>query len=85
VSGAAHRPHCPGFPCRDKTGKALAFEHKAGNTINVLVDPNDPNCSYFPSGFGWIQPLLYGAFFSFLALFLLTGAVVGILKLNWHL
>jgi hypothetical protein len=27
---------------------------------------------------------LFGVFFSLLALFLLTGAVVGILNLNWH-
>lgn len=71
------------FLVGDKAGRALAFEHQAGDSINVLVDPNDPDCSYFPSGFGWIQPLLYGAFFSILALFFLTCAVVGILSLNW--
>ena len=60
----------------DKAGKALAFAHKPGDAITVLVDPNDPDCSYFPSGFGWIQPLLYGAFFSLIALFLLAGVVV---------
>jgi hypothetical protein len=42
----------------------------------VLVDPNDPDCSYFPSGFGWIQPLVYGIFFSLVALCLLAGVVV---------
>ena len=60
------------FTFGDKIGKALAFEHKSGEAITVLVDPNDPDCSYFPSGFGWIQPLLYGAVFSLLALCLLT-------------
>lgn len=72
------------FIVGDGTGKALAFEHKAGDTITVLVDPNNPDCSYFSSGFGWLQPFFYGAFFSLLALFLLIGAVVGIFNLNWH-
>lgn len=64
------------FTFGDKIGKALAFAHKPGDAITVLVDPNDPDCSYFPSGFGWIQPLLYGAFFSLIALCLLAGVVV---------
>jgi hypothetical protein len=63
------------FLVGDKAGKALAFAHKPGDAIIVLVDPNDPDCSYFPSGFGWIQPLLYGLFFSLLALFLLAGVL----------
>jgi hypothetical protein len=71
----------------DKTGKALAFGHKPGDAITVLVDPNDPDCSYFPSGFGWIQPLIFGAFFSLLALCLLAGVVmeVFILIMNQRL
>jgi hypothetical protein len=64
------------FTIGDKVGKALAFAHKPGETITVLVAPNDPDCSYFPSGFGWIQPLLYGVFFSLVALALLAGVVV---------
>jgi hypothetical protein len=64
------------FLVGDKVGKALAFGHEPGNTITVLVDPNDADCSYFPSGFGWIQPLLYGAFFSLVALCLLGGVVL---------
>jgi hypothetical protein len=68
----------------NRIGEALAFAHKPGDTITVRVDPNDPDCSYIPSGFGWVQPLLYGVFFFLLALFLLTGAVLGILNLNWH-
>jgi len=63
------------FTFGGKTGKALAFGHKPGDAITVLVDPNDPDCSYFPSGFGWIQPLVYGMFFSLVALFLLAGVV----------
>jgi len=64
------------FVIGDRVGKALAFGHKPGETITVLVDPNDPYYSYFPSGFGWIQPLLYGVFFSLVALCLLAGVVV---------
>lgn len=60
------------FVLGDKIGKALAFGHKPGDVITVLVDSNDPDCSYFPSGFGWIQPLLYGVFFSLIALCLLA-------------
>lgn len=60
------------FTFGDKIGKALASTHKPGDNITVLVDPNDPDCSYFPSGFGWIQPLLYGAFFSVICSFSLV-------------
>jgi hypothetical protein len=63
------------FMFGDKIGKALAFGHEPGDAITVLVAPNDPDCSYFPSGFGWIQPLLFGAFFSLFALCLLAGVV----------
>jgi len=62
------------FTIGNHVGKALAFGHKSGDTITVLVDPNDPDCSYFPSGFGWIQPLLYGVFFSILGMFFLACA-----------
>jgi hypothetical protein len=64
------------FVVGDRAGKALAFGHEPGDTITVLVDQNDPDCSYFPSGFGWIQPFLYGVFFSLIALCLVTGVVV---------
>lgn len=64
------------FMIGDKVGKALAFAHKPGDTITIRVDSNVPDRSYFPSGFGWIEPLVWGASFSILALFLLTGAVV---------
>jgi len=60
------------FTFGDKIGKALAFGHKPGDPLTVLVDPNDSDCSYFPSGFGWIQPLLYAVFFSLLGLCLLA-------------
>jgi hypothetical protein len=60
----------------DRFGKALAFAHRPGDAITIRVDSNVPDCSYFPSGFGWIEPLFWGVLFSILALFLLTGAVV---------
>jgi hypothetical protein len=63
------------FTFGDKAGKALAFGHRPGDAVTVLVDPNDPDCSYFPSGFGWIQPLVYATFFSVVALCLLAGVV----------
>ena len=63
------------FTFGDKIGKALAFGHKPGEHITVLVDPNDPDCSYFSSGFGWMQPFLYGVFFSLLGLCLLALVV----------
>jgi hypothetical protein len=66
------------FTFGDKIGKGLAFGHKPGDPITVLVDPNDPNCSYFPSGFGWIQPLLYGVFFCLLGLGLLALVVANV-------
>ena len=47
--------------------------------MTVLVDPNDPDCSYFPSGFGWIQPLVYGIVFSLIALCLLALAVAEVI------
>jgi hypothetical protein len=67
------------FTFGDKTGKGLAFGHKQGDAITVLVDPNDPDCSYFPSGFGWIQPLVYGIVFSLIALCLLALAVAEVI------
>jgi hypothetical protein len=69
------------FTIGDKTGRALAFAREPGQTITVLVDPNDPDCSYFPSGFGWIQPLLYGVLFFLLGLQLLAGLIVGVVSL----
>ena len=71
------------FVVGDKIGKVLAFGHKPGDTITVLVDPNDPDCSYFPSGFGWIQPLLYGVFFSLVALFLFAEVFIFIMNHRW--
>lgn len=69
------------FMIGGRVGKALAFAHKPGDTITIRVDSNAPNCSYFPSGFGWIEPLIWGVFFSIIALFLLTGAVVEVFVL----
>ena len=69
------------FMIGDRVGRALAFAHKPGDTITIRVDSNVPYRSYFPSGFGWIEPLFWGVFFSILALFLLTGAVVGVFDL----
>ncbi len=45
------------FMIGDRVGKALAFAHRPGDTITIRVDSNVPDCSYFPSGFGWIEPL----------------------------
>ena len=69
------------FMIGDRVGKPLAFAHKPGDTITIRVDPDAPDFSYFPSGFGWTEPLLWGVFFSIIALFLLTGAVVEVFVL----
>jgi hypothetical protein len=40
--------------------KALAYDHSKGDQITVFVDPADPGRSYFPSGFGALEPVLTG-------------------------
>lgn len=44
-----------------RAADALSFGHKRGEIISVRVDPESPTRSYSPSGFGWIEPLLYGS------------------------
>jgi hypothetical protein len=39
----------------------LAFGHKHGEAISVHLDPKDPSRSFYPSGFGWIEPLIVGS------------------------
>jgi|SRR5580700_1582450 hypothetical protein len=46
-------------------------EHRYGQIIAVLVDPNHPERSYYPSGFGWVEPLIMGIFASLVWLLLL--------------
>lgn len=43
-------------------GDSLAFGHKQGQSISVRLKSEYPECSYYPSGFGWIEPLLVGLF-----------------------
>jgi len=58
-----------------RAGNALVFEHHPGETISVRVDPAYPNISYFPSGFGWIEPLFEGAMGIFTWLIVLDIAI----------
>jgi Protein of unknown function (DUF3592) len=34
--------------------------HSVGERIVIRVNPEKPTQSYFPSGFGWIEPLIIG-------------------------
>jgi uncharacterized protein DUF3592 len=34
--------------------------HAVGERITIRVNPEKPTQSYFPSGFGWIEPLIIG-------------------------
>jgi hypothetical protein len=50
------------FLFNSSAADALAFGHKPGETIAVQLDPKDPGRSYYPSGFGWVEPLIVGSF-----------------------
>jgi Protein of unknown function (DUF3592) len=57
----------PGRAVRDfmfnsRAADALVFGHHAGENIMVRIDPDHPSRSYFRSGFGWAEPVLFGAF-----------------------
>jgi hypothetical protein len=58
---------------------ALACDHTKGDQITIFVNPADPNQSYFPSGFGSVEPILTGALAllcTSLLLFILGGILV---------
>jgi hypothetical protein len=45
--------------CGFSTGKINSLiEHERGETIYVRVNPRDPSQSYFPSGLGFVEPLI---------------------------
>ena len=57
-----------------KAADALAFGHTMGDRIVVQVNPRRPERSYYPSGFGWLESLLLGAFG--LAVWVLIAAIL---------
>jgi hypothetical protein len=62
---------------------SLAFGHKHGETIAIQLDPRDPSRSYYPSGFGWIEPLIVGSFsVGILGILLLMFATIVLPKLG---
>jgi hypothetical protein len=48
--------------CGFSAGKidALTDDHERGQTIRVRVNPRDPSQSYYPSGLGFIEPVIIG-------------------------
>jgi hypothetical protein len=68
-----------------RAADALAFGRKPGETISVQVNPQDPSRSYYPSGFGWIEPLLYGTLSLLVASFWIGLAIAAVLfRLGLH-
>jgi hypothetical protein len=55
---------------------ALAEDHKPGQKIQIFVNPNNPDESYYPSGFGSVEPFLT-LFLSLLGTLLLSGIILG--------
>lgn len=49
--------------CGFSPGKinALTEEHERGQTISVHVNPSNPSQSYYPSGLGFVEPVIIGA------------------------
>jgi hypothetical protein len=50
------------FHLNSRAADKLAFGHEHGQIITVKLDPNKPSRSYYPSGFGSLEPVLVGAF-----------------------
>jgi hypothetical protein len=69
------------FMFNSAAAESLVSEHRYGQIIAVLVDPNHPERSYYPSGFGWVEPLIMGIFASLIWLLLLLIVFGRIFKL----
>jgi hypothetical protein len=50
------------FMFNSRAADALAFGNHAGENIMIRIDPDNPSRSYFRSGFGWVEPVLFGVF-----------------------
>ena len=48
------------FMPESSAADSLAFDHHPGDKIEDLVAARDPQCSYYPSGLGWFDPVFYG-------------------------
>ena len=69
------------FVFGDEAADSLVSDHEHGQTIDVLVDPRHPESSYYPSGFGWAEPLFVGMLSLGMWAFLLIVVVVLAVKL----
>ena len=59
------------------SANSLVDDHVAGGKIHIRVNPDKPNQSYFPSGFGWVEPFVT-LLFSSLGTLLLVSIIVGV-------
>jgi hypothetical protein len=48
------------FAFNSDAADLLAFGHHPGETISILIDQEHPEYSYYPSGFGFVEPILVG-------------------------
>jgi hypothetical protein len=71
--GRVVRDTCWSFRPADR----LVDDHVAGGKILVRVNPDKPNQSYFPSGFGWVEPFVT-LLLSFLGTLLLVSITIGV-------
>jgi len=55
---------------------ALALDHHTGEKLPILINPENPEISYYPSGLGSIEPIIAG-----LQSLLYWAFVIGVLRL----
>ncbi len=55
---------------------SLAYDHHPGEKVPVVINQNEPEISYFPSGFGSIAPIIVGV-----QSLLSWAIVIGLLRL----
>lgn len=59
------------------------IQHERGQTISVRVNPRDPSQSYYPSGLGFVEPVMIGAVGitgTFLLMFIVIGTVLSAIE-----
>lgn len=74
--GTCYRGHVIRDTCwRFSSANNLVDDYASGQTIEILINPQKPGQSYFPSGFGWIEPF-FTLFLSGLASLLVAFIVI---------
>jgi hypothetical protein len=48
------------FKLSSADADSLVYDHHPGEKLPILVSPDAPNVSYYPSGMGFVEPILVG-------------------------